>query len=73
MDNQPQQTDLSPATDAQTIRQVGARARTNGIDLLVIYVGAEIRVFLTDKQAENLIASIQAAMGEAAANLGEPN
>lgn len=73
MDDKSQQTGLVPDTNAQTLRQVGARARTDGIDLLVLYVGAEIKVFLTDEQADNLIGSIQAARAESVASLGEPN
>ncbi len=71
--DEPEETGISSVGIPQTLRQIGARAHIGGIELIVLYVGAEVKVFLTDDQAENLISSIEMARAELLQNLREPN
>lgn len=73
MSKESHETEISSIDAPQTVRKIGARPREDGIELLVVYVGAEIRVFLTDCQAGTLIECIQAARAESLLALGAPN
>ena len=66
--------DTESTTDKSTTeRQIGARAKDTGIDLLIFYHGLKIELYLEDYQAADLVIAIEKSRTDALSNQKEPN